>query len=239
MSFGILLLINLACLLEAMIAHFLIQKGWIDVTVSGLNIFIEVLAFVALKNIVILGIYQLYFWPQRNVNEARVRVLKPSKLDKIIPAVPLAFWLYSPFYYLIFNLSFFCSKNYKIVIMNAWLMLLHACFWFKVFPTRLPKGFRENIKKKSMDRLTRILLNLVHDHDSEESAIPSMHCAFAVFASCSIYHCYPTLALVFPFVIAISCLLCKQHLVIDIIPGVLLGALHGGVYLFLSKYFLI
>ena len=78
-----------------------------------------------------------------------------------------------------------------------------------------------------MDRATRFVMELVHAHDSEDNACPSMHCALAMFIALILYPFYPSFAIWFPILVAFSCLVCKQHLIADIIPGLALGALHG------------
>ena len=228
MKYRTILLLNVVSLAEAFLIKFLIDQELLVCNLAGMDTLYGVVGLVAVKNILTLGGYQMYFWPQRNYNPEKKRVLQPNAIDRIIPAIPQAYWVYSPLYYLVFNLAFLSLTDYKITMLNAWLMLLHASFWFLNFPTGIAPAFREKIRSAPMDRATRFVMNLVHDHDSEDNACPSMHCAFAVFIACIIYPIYPTFAIAFPLVIAFSCLVCRQHLIVDILPGMIwVGCMDG------------
>jgi membrane-associated phospholipid phosphatase len=227
MSYRTILLLNLASFIEACILKLLIDSGLIVCNMPTLTSLYHVLALVAVKNMLVIGGYQMYFWPQNNHNPSKKIYLKPTSLDRLIPAVPEVFWIYSPAYYLFFGLAILCLKNYHITALNAWIMLMHSSFWFINFPTAVDQEFRKGIRKVPTDRLTKYIMDMVHAHDTEDNACPSMHCAFAVFLAFITYPFYPTLSTFFPLVVALSCLLSKQHLLIDILPGFLLGAIHG------------
>ncbi|MEL6152438.1 MAG: hypothetical protein AAFQ78_00215 [Bacteroidota bacterium] len=234
MTYRIILLLNLASLLEAFIIKVLIDNEIIICNLWGIDSIYDVVALVAVKNILTLGGYQIYFWPQRNYDPKRRILLRPTALDRWIPAIPQAYWLYSPFYYAVFNLAFLCLTDFKIVVLNAWLMLMHGSFWFLYFPTGIDPTFRESVRKAPMDRWTRLMMDLVHEQDSVDNACPSMHCAFTAYLAFVLYPFYPTLAIAFPAIIAVVCLVCKQHLIVDILPGLTLGALHGSINMWMS-----
>jgi len=229
MKYRTILLLNVVSLLEAMVIKFLIDKGFLVCNLRGLDSIYDVIALVAVKNILTLGSYQVYFWSQRNYDPKRKILLQPTAIDRSIPAIPQAYWVYSPLYYLVFNLAFLSLPDYKITMLNAWLMLMHASFWFLNFPTGIAREFREKIRSAPMDKATRFVMDLVHAHDSEDNVCPSMHCAFAIFIALLIYPFYPTLAIAFPLLISLSCLVCKQHLIMDIVPGLVLGGVHGWI----------
>lgn len=230
MKYSTILILNLASLIEALIIKILLDREILVCNITGINSTYDVIALIATKNILILGSYQIYFWSQHNHNSRRKVVLQPTALDRWIPAVPSIFWIYSPMYYVFFSLAILCLKNYHITTLSAWIMLVHASFWYTNFPTQISPGFREQIKKVSTDRLTRFIMALVHANDTEGNACPSMHCATAVFLAFITYPFYPTLSIVFPILIALSCLLSKQHMLLDIIPGFLLGGVHGIIH---------
>ncbi|OJW68812.1 MAG: hypothetical protein BGO68_04525 [Candidatus Amoebophilus sp. 36-38] len=234
MNYRTILWLNLASILEAFVVKLLLDYKLVVCNIEGLTGLYSIIAMISVKNMLILGGYQMYFWSQRNHKLTRKRYLRPTALDKAIPAVPELFWIYSPLYYIFFSLAMLCLKNYHSTALQAWIMLLHSSFWFVYFPTGIQKEFREQIRKVPTDRLTKFIMNLVHTHDSEDNICPSMHCAFAVFLAFITYPFYPILSLVFPILVALSCLFTKQHLIIDIIPGFLLGALHG----FINSMFL-
>lgn len=227
MKYRTILLLNLASLIEAFILKVLLDSRLVICNIAGLDSIYDVIALVAVKNMLVLAGYQMYFWPQGSHDTNKKIYLRPTALDRWIPAVPRLFWIYSPLYYLFFSLAILCLKDYNITTLNAWLMLMHASFWFVKFPTRISEEFREQVRNVPTDRFTKFIMNLVHSQDSEDNACPSMHCAFAVFLSLITYPFYPILSTVFPLLVALSCLLCKQHIVIDIIPGFVLGGLHG------------
>jgi len=227
MNYRTILWLNIAGLIEAFLIKLLIDYKLVICNMEGLSGLYSIIAMVTVKNMLVLAGYQMYFWPQKNHQLSRKKYLRPTKLDKAIPAVPELFWIYSPIYYVFFSLAILCLKNYNSTALHAWLMLLHSSFWFIYFPTGIKKDFREQIRKVPTDKLTKFIMHLVHAHDSEDNACPSMHCAFAVFLAFITYPFYPVLSLAFPIVVSLSCLFTKQHLIIDIIPGFLLGALHG------------
>lgn len=229
MKYRTILLLNLASLVEAFTLKVLLDSGLVVCNMTGLDSIYDVIALVAVKNMLVLAGYQVYFWPQGNPDTNKRIYLRPTALDRWIPAVPKLFWIYSPLYYLFFSLAILCLKDYNITALNAWLMLMHASFWFVNFPTRISGEFREQVRNVPTDKLTKFIMNLVHSQDSEDNACPSIHCAFAVFLSLITYPSYPILSTVFPLLVALSCLLCKQHIVIDIIPGFVLGGLHGSI----------
>eukprot|EP01132_Coremiostelium_polycephalum_P000199 gene199-263_t len=173
----------------------------------GVSTLYHILALIAVKNMLVLGGYQMYFWPQNNHKVAKKKYLNPT------------------------NLAILCVTSYNSIALHAWLMLMHSSFWFVHFPTGIHKEFREQVRSVPTDRVTRFIMDLVHATDTEDNACPSMHCAFAVFLAFITYPFYPVLSVVFPLVVSISCLCTKQHLIIDIIPGFALGALHGFLYI--------
>lgn len=227
MNYRTILLLNLASFVEAFILKLLIDNGLVVCNMINLHSLYNVLALVAVKNMLVIGGYQMYFWPQNNHDPSKKIYLKPTALDRWIPAVPVVFWIYSPLYYVFFSLAILCLKDYNVTSLNAWIMLMHSSFWFLNFPTTLSKEFRAQIQQVPTDRATKFIMHLVHSNDTEDNACPSMHCAFAVFLAFITYPFYPILSIVFPFVVALSCLLSKQHLIIDILPGFLLGGIHG------------
>ncbi len=227
MNYRTILWLNIASLVESVIFKLLIDYKLVVCNMEGLDGIYSIIAMVTVKNMLVLGGYQMYFWPQKNHHVHKKKYLTPTSLDEWLPAVPELFWIYSPLYYVFFSIAILCLKNLNSTAMHSWIMLMHSSFWFVYFPTGIKKEFREQIRSVKTDRLTKFIMDLVHTHDSEDNACPSMHCAFAVFLACITYPYYPVLSIVFPLVVAISCLLTKQHLLIDIIPGFLLGASHG------------
>ena len=228
MKYKNIILLNFISIIESFIIKILINnKIIICNTINNVNNIYDILSIIAVKNIIILGGYQLYFWTQKNSYKKNKINLKLTKIDKLIPEIPKLYWIYSPFYYIIFSISFLSLKDYKISILNGWIMMIHASIWFFWIPIETPKKFRKKIKNIKTDKITKKIINLVHQNDTKGNACPSMHCAFSIYLSFIIYENYNIFSIIFPFIIALSCLFCKQHLIIDIIPGFIIGAIHG------------
>jgi hypothetical protein len=66
MKYRTILLLNVLSLAEACLIKFLIGKGILVCNLSGMDTLYGVVGLVAVKNILTLGGYQMYFWPQRN-----------------------------------------------------------------------------------------------------------------------------------------------------------------------------
>lgn len=77
----------------------------------GMDGIYDVVALVAVKNILTLGVYQMYFWLQRNYDPSKRIILQSTALDRWIPPIPQAYWIYSPLYYIAFNLVFLTTRS--------------------------------------------------------------------------------------------------------------------------------
>ena len=78
MKYYTIVLLNLASILEAIIIKVGIDQGIILYYGTGqCSRLHEIIALVAVKNILLLGGYQIYFWVQRNHNPKR-RILLPT-----------------------------------------------------------------------------------------------------------------------------------------------------------------
>lgn len=80
------------------------------------------------------------------------------------------------------------------------------------------------------DPLSGLVMGLVHLADATTCSCPSMHCAFAAFITITCRELKPhlaTYAIGFSLVIGVSCLLTKQHILLDLVPGFCLGSFHG------------
>ncbi|MEO1219280.1 MAG: hypothetical protein AAFV97_02165 [Bacteroidota bacterium] len=227
MRYRTILLLHGASLVEVGILKLCLDRAWLVCNMVGIDSTYHLAALVATKNMLILAGYQMYFWSQKNPGLGPKRCLQPTALDRWIPACPWIFWIYSPLYYLFFSIAMLCLPNLYGTALQAWLLLMHGSLWHMCFPTQISQELRAQIRSTPADRLTRYIMELVHTLDSEANACPSMHCAFATFLACITYPFYPTLSLLFPPVVALSCLLSRQHLLVDILPGVALGGLHG------------
>jgi membrane-associated phospholipid phosphatase len=71
------------------------------------------------------------------------------------------------------------------------------------------------------------MLDMVWSYDKLRNSLPSMHVSVAMMVDLTIGRNWPTMGIIcaaFPLLIAISALKTKQHYVVDVVPGALLGA---------------
>src|SRR5438876_3061100 len=74
----------------------------------------------------IVGVYQFYFWCQKNPLSLRTRLLR-SPLDDRIPYRPSWVWIYSFLYYpviLLINLTTVSSRQYVYIAISYLVLLL-------------------------------------------------------------------------------------------------------------------
>jgi membrane-associated phospholipid phosphatase len=169
----------------------------------------------------IVGVYQFYFWCQRNY-VARPRELKLA-IDEAIPYRPRWVWIYSFLYYpviLYINLVIQSPRQFLYVAMSYTLLLGLQMVFFTLFPVATPAAWRAcNRQSGPSERF----LAFVQTYDGRSNSFPSMHTSVATLTA---LHLQPSLghwAFLFPLLIAASCLFTKQHYVIDLPAGAALG----------------
>src|SRR3989338_2618407 len=99
MKYKTILWLNFASLIEAFVFKVLIDYKIVICNFGGLHNLYDIIAMVAVKNMLVLGGYQMYFWSQKNHKIDKKKYLSPTAFDKWIPAIPKLFWIYSPLYY--------------------------------------------------------------------------------------------------------------------------------------------
>ena len=174
-----------------------------------------------LSVILIVGIYQFYFWCQRNTLAAP-RVLR-FRLDEWIPYWPSWVWIYSFIYYpliLYVNFTVESPRQFAYMAASYILLLVLQMAFFLLYPVSTPEHWRAyNAGRTRSERF----LALVQRFDARSNSFPSMHVSVAVLTA---LHLVPQLgvhAFWFPVLIALSCVFTKQHYLIDLPPGALLG----------------
>ena len=182
-----------------------------------------------LSVILIIGIYQFYFWCQRNPLAAS-RQLR-LRLDDAIPYQPSWVWIYSCLYYpVIVYINFITEspRHFMYMAMSYIVLLVFQMAFFLVFPVSTPAEWRLSVAG-GRGRSERFLA-FVQSFDAPSNSFPSMHCSVAVLTA---LHLQPYLGVwvwIFPALIAASCVFTKQHYVIDIPPGAALGWLVFQLY---------
>lgn len=185
-----------------------------------------------LSAFLIVGVYQFYFWCQRNY-VASPRELK-LRVDEWIPYWPSWVWIYSCIYYpLILYLNFVLesSRQFTHVAMSYLLLLGLQMAFFVLFPVATPEHWRAINRRRT---LSERFLAFVQRFDARSNSFPSMHTSVAMLTALHLVPHLGALAFAFPVLIALSCLFTKQHYVIDLPAGALLGWLTFHAYVSLS-----
>ena len=181
----------------------------------------EYLVFTTLVAVVVTGSYQLFFWVQRNNYYFKTRCFV-TRWDAYIPFWPSWVWIYSFLYYV--AIGFVVASIQSItegvyLIFGAVLLLLLQVSFFFVLPSTVPPEYRQY----EINSFATRFLKFVQGKDNGRNCMPSMHCSVAMYVTMVLYPSIGNAALVFVGLIAISCLVVKQHQMADIIPGLLLG----------------
>ncbi|MBN1999654.1 phosphatase PAP2 family protein [candidate division KSB1 bacterium] len=202
----------LASLLYFLIAQLLSPK---PMTFTSYIVFTIILA------VIITGAYQIFFWVQRNNYFFKTRCFKIG-LDDRIPFNPIWIWPYSFFYYIMIGLVVARISSLEEgvhLIFGGLLVLFFQSLFFLVMPVTVPKEYRQY----EADTLSKRYLRFVQGLDNGRNCFPSMHCSVATYVGLLLVPVLGLYAYFFIGIIAISCLFVKQHQVLDIIPGVILG----------------
>jgi len=181
-----------------------------------------------LSVVLIIGVYQFYFWCQRN-HLAAPRQLKLG-IDERIPYWPSWVWVYSCIYYpIILYLNFVIAspRQFTYVATSYVLLLLAQMSFFVLFPVTTPEHWRAYNQRRT---LSERFLALVQRFDARSNSFPSMHMSVAVLTASHLWPHLGVLAAGFPLLIGLSCVFTKQHYVIDLPAGAALGGLVYGAY---------
>ena len=182
---------------------------------------IDYLIHFVLSVILIVGGYQFYFWCQRN-SPVAPREFKLA-LDERLPYWPSWVWIYSFLYYpliLYVNLVTRSAREFTHVAMSYLVLLGLQMVFFLAFPVATPAHWRRYNQRRT---LAERFLALVQKFDARSNSFPSMHVSVAMLTAMHVApHAGPA-AFAFPVLIALSCIFTKQHYVIDLPAGALLG----------------
>ena len=181
-----------------------------------------------LSVILIVGAYQFYFWCQRNHLSAPREL--GSRIDERIPYWPSWVWVYSCIYYpIILYLNFIIdsARHFTHVATSYMLLLGLQMLFFVLFPVTTPAHWRGYNRERG---LSERFLALVQRFDARSNSFPSMHVSVAMLTALHLLPHLGATAFAFPVLIALSCLFTKQHYVIDLPAGALLGWSTFGAY---------
>ena len=174
-----------------------------------------------LSGVLIVGVYQFYFWCQRNA-AFEPRELN-SRLDDWIPYAPSWVWIYSFLYYpaiLYVNVVIQSADAFTRVAASYLLLLALQAAFFVLLPVRTPSQWRSmNTRSSASERF----LAFVQRFDAPTNSFPSMHTSVAMLTALHVQASLGPVAFAFPVLIGLSCLLTKQHYLIDVPAGAGLG----------------
>jgi membrane-associated phospholipid phosphatase len=169
----------------------------------------------------IFGVYQFYFWCQRQKWVAPRRF--SSKLDDYFPYWPIWAWVYSFLYYpaiVYLNWVVASPRHFNHLAMSFFILLALQMAFFLFFPVETPERWRTINQGKTWSEK---FLRYVQKFDAPSNCFPSMHVSVATLTA---LHAHATLgpwAFAFPVLIAISCVFTKQHYLVDLPFGAVLG----------------
>lgn len=169
----------------------------------------------------IFGVYQFYFWCQRQTFRPVVKF--NSKIDEALPFWPVWAWVYSFLYYpAIVYLNWVVSspRHFNHLAFSFFVLLFMQMAFFLVFPVATPDHWRDFAQGPGPSRR---FLRFVQKFDKPSNCFPSMHVSVATLTA---LHAQPHLgpwSYAFPLLIAISCVFSKQHYLIDLPFGAALG----------------
>jgi membrane-associated phospholipid phosphatase len=189
--------------------------------------------------VLIVGGYQFYFWAQRQTFfDARYF---ETKWDRRINFDPRWVWIYSGLYYpmiLLAALSVPTWTEFAYTVGCFLTLLAIQVMMFVLWPVAIPSDWRRMVRLRSHGNVhtdiarevhprSMKMLDLVWSYDKLRNSLPSMHVSVAMMVDLTIGKNWPVagvIGLAFPLLIAMSALKTKQHYVVDVVPGALLGA---------------
>lgn len=182
---------------------------------------VDYLLHFMLSMFLIVGVYQFYFWCQRR------SLVPPRELklpwDDCIPFRPHWVWVYSGLYYpviLYLNAIIESSRAFVHVAGSYLLLLLLQMVFFLAVPVMTPHHWRQLSEGSTVSEQ---LLALVQRYDAPGNCFPSMHTSVAMLTAMHLHPSVGPLAYLFPTLIGASCVFTKQHYLLDVPFGAVLG----------------
>ena len=167
------------------------------------------------------GGFQVFFWVQNNNAHFRTRILN-IRLDDFIPFWPVWIWVYSGLFYVLVGTVVISidSLGHGVYVLFGALVLVfvHTLFFF-FLPCTVPATWREY----PVTNLSRRYLRWIQDMDNGRNCFPSMHCSIAIYAALILAPTFSYYALLIVALTCSSSLLVKQHQIVDVLAGMLLG----------------
>ena len=182
---------------------------------------IDRLVQLVISAFLIVGVYQFYFWCQRN------HVTPPREfrlpIDDRIPYRPRWVWIYSFLYYPVIvaiNWTVTSPRQFLYVAISYMLLLGFQMLFFVFLPVATPVEWRTCAAGRG--RSERFLA-FVQNYDARSNSFPSMHTSVATLTALHLHAAFGLMVVAFPVLIGLSCLFTKQHYIVDLPAGALLG----------------
>ena len=209
-------IIGLACLGVGILACLLGLSAAMDWTErTALQVLFD---SVSIAIVVLIG-YEVFFAVQRRHTDKTPTVVR-SRLDDSIPFVAKWVWIYGALYYVVvfFPLALMPDrKSCFLFIAGGVAILACATPVYVLWPTQCPDEWRSFEQNNRSARF----LAFIQTFDNGRNCIPSLHTAYAAYAA--VFYPWTSARIVVPTLIALACVLVKQHSVVDIFPSVVFG----------------
>lgn len=181
----------------------------------------------------ILGCYNVYFYIQRKkIKKSKTIIKYLAYFDEKIPFRPSWVWIYSGLYYpviLFLAIKIDSYKDFVYTSFNFITLLFFQVIFFYTIPIKTPENWRCYNPSES---LSSKMLSFVQKYDNQGNCFPSMHVSVATLVA---FHLkthsdlvlggwdFTYIYILFPVLIGVSTLFTKQHYIIDVFGGFLLG----------------
>ena len=162
-------------------------------------------------------VYSLFSW--RN---APATLLPQGLLERLVPFDPSGIWVYLSFFLLV-PLTFYLvplrATRRLCRAMQYSALVSGLLFWLYPSTLHYPRATGGDLASR--------VWRLLHDADSGQNCLPSLHGALTVICVCALLQCGPRwrrlLALLWGLAIAWSVLQTRRHLGVDLLAGMVLG----------------
>lgn len=174
--------------------------------------------------VLIVGVYQFYFWCQRRFIKPRRELL--TFIDSWFVYKPQWIWIYSGLYYpviILTTLTLSDFRHFAYTAFSFFILLTSQMFFFILYPVETPIEWRKLVSDKT---LSEKFLKFVMKFDADSNCFPSMHVSVAMLTAMHLLSNKSEVGVwvfLFPLLIALSSLYTKRHYFVDIIAGAFLG----------------
>jgi membrane-associated phospholipid phosphatase len=173
----------------------------------------------------LIGWLVIFFAMNRVTSRRKSHNLHVALDDRIPFSAHTGLVYFSTYAIFVLPLILITGANSFIQVLSAYSVIIFSCCTiFILYPTRVDR--REQLPNRT---ISHFLLNIFHSVCRPYNSFPSMHTAYACSAAFAIYRYYnPLLGGLFffwAFAIGVSTLTSKQHVILDVAGGAVIGAI--------------